>query len=92
MPQTIEITLEDSEYSDLQSIAEEMLKDPPDAAHDLLVAAIADRMAKSASARARSFNRGVTTVRKRASFADTAVAKLKQINQSTYPARQRRNL
>jgi hypothetical protein len=66
MPE-LTISLTQEEYTDLQSIADERLKEPEDVAHDLLVEAIADALDRSSmSAAQRSYNRGVLKARREA--------------------------
>jgi len=63
----ITITLTQEEYTDLQAIADERLKEPEDVAHDLLVEAITNALDRSsASAAQRSYNRGVMQARRQA--------------------------
>jgi hypothetical protein len=64
MPQ-LTITLTPEEYNDLQTIADERLKEPEDLAHDLLVTAISDALNRSqATASQRAYNRGVMQARR----------------------------
>ena len=65
MPE-VTIALSDTEYSDLQRVAEERLEEPEHTAHSLLVDAIADALANSTmSASQRALNRGVMEERRR---------------------------
>jgi len=91
MPE-LTITLTDAENADLESVAEGRLQTSEDCAHDLLVSAVADEIAKSPDARARSHTRGVMAARRQASFTDVATTTLKRLNESGYPTRERRNL
>jgi len=65
MPEVI-VQLTDTEYADLQRIADAALVEPETKAHDLLVAAINEQAEKIATqpASARSYNQGVLKARR----------------------------
>ncbi len=63
----ITITLTQDEQTDLERIAEDRLQEPQNAAHDLLVEAIADAIAaRPDRPESRAYNRGVMAARKEA--------------------------
>lgn len=86
----ITLSLNDSEFADLQSISEERQDDSVEiTGHALLADAIAREMQASPAARARSYNRGVTSARGKARFTDGVIATLRNINHPSYPVRRK---
>ncbi len=89
MPE-ITITLTDQENADLESVAQERQQSPQDAARDFVTERVAEEMKKSPNARARSYHRGVESVRDRAAFNDAFARTAQALNAGGHPRERRR--
>ena len=89
MPQLI-LELTDQENADLESVAQERQQSPQDAARDFVTERVAEEMKKSPNARARSYHKGVESVRDRAAFNAAFQRTAEALNAGGYPRDRRR--